>query len=79
MKLKDVITVEELRARMFSHQSPADNNTRWQKVFEQIEPYANMIALEVHRRRMPIEIGGAYTSVLCALVDHLIDQEKNIS
>ena len=76
MKLNDVITPDQLRERVFGACGPVEAEERWKRCFDQVQPYADMIAQECGKRRIPIEMGGVMTGFVVALVAHLMDEEK---
>lgn len=79
MKLNDVITPDQLRTRIFGEHGAVEAQKRWYRCFEQVEPYAKMIAEECEKRRIPREIGGAWTGFIVGFVAHLMDEEEHTS
>lgn len=79
MKLNDIITPDQLREQMFQRNDPAVQQSRWEKCFDQIEPFALMIAEESRKRRVPLEIAGQWTSLLVCITNHLMEEEKRTS
>jgi hypothetical protein len=79
MKLNDVITPDQLREGMFNYNDPEKLKERWNRCFDQVEPFAQMISEETRKRRVPIELGGAWMNLLVCLIDHLQEEEKRIA
>lgn len=79
MKLNDVITPDQLRERMFGDYGPIEAEKRYNRGIGQVQPFADMIALECAKRQIPMEIGGAWMNMLICITDHLQDEEKHIA
>jgi hypothetical protein len=79
LKLNDIITPDQLRERMFGDYGPVESQKRFERAFEQVQPFADMISLECTKRRVLKEIGGAWINFLVCLTDHLQDEEKRIA
>lgn len=79
MKLNDIITPDQLRERMFGNYGPVEAQARWERAFQQVQPFADMISQECAKRRIQVEFGGAWMTLLVCLTDHLQDEEKRIA